>query len=194
MSRGYSVVRLNIFGEQSCFVADHFYDLASLSGMTPEIQMELIAMSEFIIGCDTGLTGVAQLGGSLPTLVVDGSDCKPHAPWSHVICHTKKLEIDNEALFQSIDKESLKSVLFSSSSIWDHGTCRKVGLSLVGLSEEQILIGVEEFLDCIANNKWSAKQSLCKLGLTSIAGFDTLLSSQTADMLASLLREKSTNL
>ena len=187
LSSGYSVVRLNTVGEHSSFVHDNYYDLCRLVDITPEIQMEIIANAEILIGTDTGVTGIAQLGGSLQTLIVDGADCRPHDPWSHVMCHTKKLKISNDSLFHSINKQSLKRFLFSS-SIWDNETCQKLGLSLVGLVEEEILNGVEEFLDCIANNSWQTKPSLSKLGLVSFTGYDTILTSRTSNMLNSLLK------
>lgn len=187
LAHGYSVVRLNLSGEPSSILDKNFFDFASLTGITPEIQMEVIAKAKFVIGADTGITGVAQLGGSLPTLVVDGPDLKPHEPWSQVMCHTKILSIDDEVLFHSHEKHYLKSILCSPESFWCIETCRKIGLKLAGLSDDEMLNGLEEFLDCIENNRWHSKQSLAKLGLTSISGYDTIISTQTADMLASVL-------
>ena len=76
----YNVIRLNLFGEKACFQYPGFIDMAD-GEYSQMDQLAIIGKASIVIGADTGLTGFAQIAGSIPTLAIGHPDIYPHSPW-----------------------------------------------------------------------------------------------------------------
>ena len=186
----FNVVRLNLYGDSAEFSCEGFVDM--VNGEFNRLdQLAIIGKADFIIGADTGLTGFAQITGTIPTLAVGHPDLYPHSPWGELVMMSKPLEIINREVFYSYSRDELKMNLFSLNTTWNDNSLSKLGLKIRPMNATEIKTEAIDFVTRYKNKRLEGYKTSNDLGLKSTMGCNVILSDFTYSNLNTILKQAS---
>lgn len=156
ISDGWGVVRINNIADPLPFLHNNCIDIANKS-VTPALQIEILRLAEFCIGCSTGITEYATQLCFMDTLYIDSAvayntghlGCSWHAP--------KKLVIVDETRLRRHKRSDLYHFIFK--GYWTNYHCAEFGLATSALLPEEIFTVVKDF---VANR---SSRFICSLEL-----------------------------
>ena len=187
----YNVVRLNLYGEIADFCYEGFIDMAN--GQFNQLdQLAIIGRADFVIGADTGLTGFAQIAGSIPTLAVGHPDLYPHSPWGELVMMSKPLEIIDKKTFGLHSVDELKNNLFTLEKTWSNNNLAYLGLAIRPINAIKLKEEAINFLRRYENKKLEDYRTSNDLELESTMKCNVILSDFTYSNLKGIL-EQATN-
>ena len=174
LAQGFSVVRLNTIAKALSISDPYLIDLAVHCKIDPLIQLHLVSYASLLIGTATGAVGLVQILTSCPTLNIDSACIFAHEPFGQHISSPKRITIPNGSSLHINEAISLFTPLHPQT--WSTDECHKYGVELVGLTAQDILEDVIEFLHISMNDTWLNSPKLSWVIDKKLLPYDHLIS------------------